>query len=196
MNKRYAYPIFIVLTFVSFQVATRLVYLMIVNEGGSLESLLWVYTLIDFLMILFVPVLILLEARDNKNIKKMFYAYVAFAISELVSNSVQILNFTLIRDDIYYIASLLILAYIVYIGYQEEKLEKPGLRIGRAIFIAGFLNLLYLFMVPSTIMSLRMTYENFGLNTFVLLILIMQGLILDEVLMEKQKILDANRKVL
>lgn len=196
MNKRYAYPIFIVMTFVIIQVATRLLVIIVRNEGGDLDNLLWVFTGIDFLMTIFVPALLLIESRDNKNIVKMFYGYLIFAVIHLVSHVVQLAEVTILPYDVYYFGALIALAYVTYVGFQEEKEEKEGLRIGRAMFIAGFLSLLYQFLVPDSIEALHITYELFGLNTFVLLIIIVQGLIMDEVLMEKQRILDNNRVTL
>ena len=196
MSKRYGYPIFIILTFVFVQVGTRLLLLIVRNHGGNADDLLWVFTGIDFLMTIFVPVLLLIEARENKNIKRVFYGYLVFAVIQLISHIVQLAGLEVIPYNVYYWASLAALAYVTFIGLKEEKEKKEGLRIGRAIVIAGGLNVLYLFLVPDSIQALHITYDLFGLNTFVLLIIIVQGLIMDEVLVERQRILDLNRVTL
>lgn len=193
MNKRIGYPIFIVLTFVAVQVATRLTFMVVSRSGGNHEDLLWVYIGLDFLMVIFVPFLLVLEQRDNKNIIHVFYGYLAYSVIHTISIVLQMVEFEAIPFNVFYVAGLLALAYVGYIGIKEEKLNKSGVRIGRAIFIAGFLSALYLFLVQDNIRALLLTYQNFGLNTFVLLIIIVQGLIMDEVLLEKQKILDDNR---
>ena len=196
MNKRIAYPIFIITMFILFNVTLVLVNYALTREGTEMQTLLYIYNAADIIMVLFVPAILLFEQRNNANIKKYFILY-AIYIGYSVGFNVLALLGILGSDGVLWSAPMyIILMGIIYVGYLEDRDNNQIYRMGRSIMASGIVNLVYLFVIPTNIERLLFTYTQMSLNPLLFLIIIMQMLVLDDILLERQQKLDESRVTL
>lgn len=195
MNKRVAYPIFIISFFILINVALRLVDYGLTNEGASQMTLSHIYNAFDIILVMYVPTILLVEQHDNSTVKKYFYVYLTYIIYSVGSN-IAFLTGLLNSDGVLYSVPLYgLILIIIYIGYSEDRANHQY-RIGRSIIASGIVHLVYVFVIPSNIERLYFTYAQLSLNPLTFIIIIMQMLVLDDLLIERQQKMDESRVVL
>lgn len=195
MSKRIAYPIFNVAIFILLNTGLRLLNWGLLNEGIDPLVMYHIYNIADILFVLYIPVILVLEQRTNPAMKKYLILYTIYIVYSVGFNALALEGFFSSDGVIFSIPLYLILLGTIYLGYLQEKKNK-GYRIGRSMMVGGSVHLIYLFIIPTNIERLLFTYDQMSLNPFVFIILIMQSLILDDVLIEKQVFIDSRRVVM
>ena len=196
MNKRAAYPIFIVSAFILINVALRLINYGITNEGGSPQTIMHIYNIADFILVLIIPVILYIEQKDNTKILRYVMLYLIYAVYNFLINITYITQILDSDGVLWSVPLYLILGAIVYIGFEDDKYNSKFQRIGRSILLSGIVHLGYLFIMPSNIERIIFTYDMMYLNPLPFLVMIMQMLLLDDVLLESKQKLDESRVTL
>lgn len=196
MNKRIAYPIFIISVFILFNVTLRLVDYGLTREGVSHFTLLHIYNVADIFMVLFVPAILLFEKLDNPSVKKYFYGYLAYIVYSVFINILFLTGVLMSEGVLWSVPTYLILIGIIYIGYLEDRDNNQIFRLGRSMMASGIVNLVYVFIIPTNIERLAFTYDQLSINPLTFIILIMQVLILDDIILERRKKQDESRVTL
>lgn len=193
LNKRIAYPIFIIMTYILINVGLRLLDFGFETYGASIKMCYHIFNVVDISIVMFVPTLLLVEQRDNPTIKKYFNLYGLYVLYTVIINILALEGIIISEGALYSVPLYLIILATIYIGYQETLGNKGHYRIGRSMIAAGVVHLTYVFIIPTNIERLLFTYDMLSLNPFVFIVVILQTMVLDDVLLETQQKLDESR---
>ena len=193
MNKRVAYPIIIILFFILFSVTLRLIDYGLTNEGASRLTISHIYNAFDIIMVLFVPLILIFEQRDNKAVKQYFILSAIYIVYSALFNILALQGILDSDGVVFSVPIYIIILGMIYVGFLEDRDNNTIYRMGRSIMAAGIVHLVYVFVIPNNIERLYFTYAQMSLNPLTFIIIIMQVLLLDDILVDRQQKLDASR---
>jgi hypothetical protein len=193
MSKRVGYPILFFGLFLVFNVGSR-TFLYAFSRVSASEIQTYTFlAILEFFFTLVIPFIILKESQNRKYV--IYAAYFMFlqALVHMGEALYLINELHFLPENTFMIIDLLVLGGIIYMGKLRIRDDADDIRIGRSIIIYGVVVLTYLLIIPNSLDRTLFNYMYYMLNPFVLIVFIMQGLVLDDLIIDNEMEKDRRR---